>query len=256
MQEKEKVTRFFDEQALDYKDKYGHDTDVRSFIFSERKRLVLEMLGSNFTRILDVGCGPGVYAEELSSRCEELYGIDVSSKMIEMAKAKNLPNAKFSIGRIEDLQFQSSFFDAVVCVGVLEYLDDIEKGIREVARITRGNGVAIFTSPSASSILNKLDYYMRLALKTLRGVMRIDISKSFVNYDFQPRLLHKKQIEFLLLKHGFKIEKEKFHIFRISFLNRISPKLSLFLAKKFNFISARLLAINYIVRARKIDSDT
>lgn len=252
----EKVSRFFNEQALDYKDKYDRDTDIRSFIFSERKKIVLEMLGSNFGRILDVGCGPGVYAEELSRKCDELYGIDISSKMIEIAKTKNLPNAKFSVGRIEDLQYKNSYFDAAVCVGVLEYLDDVESGIREVARVTRNNGVAIFTAPNISSVLNKLDHCMRLALKALRVLIRIDISKAFMNCDFQSKLLHKKKIELLLQKHNFKIEEERFHIFRISFLNRIAPRLSLLLAKKLNFISSSLLAINYIVRARKVDTDS
>lgn len=251
-----KVTRFFDEQALDYKNKYDHYGDVRSFIFSERKRTVLEMLGSNFNRILDVGCGPGAYADELSKKCNKLYGIDISSRMIEIARAKNLPNADFSIGKIENLQFQDCFFDAIVCIGVLEYLDDIEKGIREVARVTKRNGVAILTAPNASSALNKLDYCMRLALRGLRSVIKIDISKSFMNYDFQPKLIHKKQLESLLRKHGFEIEKEKFHIFRISFLNRMAPKLSLFLAEKLNFVSSGLWAINYVVGVRKVGPTT
>ena len=214
------------------------------------------MLGSHFGKILDVGCGPGVYADELSARCDELYGIDISDNMIEMAKAKHLSNAQFSVGKIESLQYKNSYFDAVICTGVLEYLDDVEKGIQEVARVTKNDGVAIFTAPSASSILNKLDYCMRSVLKALRAVIRIDTSKSFMDYDFQHKLLSKKQIACLLQKHGFEIEKEKFHIFRLSFLNRIAPRISLLLAKKLNFVSSSLLAMNYIVKAKKIGTNT
>lgn len=251
-----RVSRFFDEQARDYNGQYSNNDNVRSFIFSERKRIVLEMLGSNFGNILDSGCGPGVYSGELSLRCGKLYGVDVSSKMIEIAKARNLSNAEFSVGRVEALQFRDGVFDAVVCVGVLEYLDNIEEGIREIARITKAGGAVIFTTQSAASILNKLDYLIRLALRLLYGIIKIDFSKSFMNYDFWPRMLSNKEIAPLLQKYGFRIEKERFHIFRISLLNRIAPELSLFLAKRLNFISNRFLAINYIVRARRIGLDT
>ena len=134
---KEKVVKFFNEQASDYKNKYEKINDLRSFIFFERKRLVLDMLGKDCKRALDVGCGPGVYADELVESCDELYGIDISSEMIEIANNKHYSKAKFSVGSIENLQFKDNFFDSVICVGVLEYLDDIEKGIKETARVIK-----------------------------------------------------------------------------------------------------------------------
>ncbi len=249
------VIKFFDDQASDYESSYKRIDDLRSFIFSERKRIVLNMLGGSFERILDIGCGPGVYADELSGRCRRLYGVDNSEEMIEIAGDKKYANAEFSTGNMEDLKFQDGFFDAAVCVGVLEYLDDIEAGIREVARVTRKGGAAIFTAPNAESLLNKLDYWMRAVLKTAGKFINMDLAGSFMNYDFQPRLFGKSTIDSLLEKYGFKVEDSKFHIFRISFLNRMNPGLSLGLAKRLNFISSRFLAINYIVKAKKTDAD-
>jgi ubiquinone/menaquinone biosynthesis C-methylase UbiE len=248
---KENVARFFDDQASDYNGKYGQVNDLRSFIFSERKKIVLGMLGAGQGKVLDIGCGPGVYADELVKRCNKLYGVDVSHEMISIAKEKQHRNAEFSVGSIEKLQFQDEFFDATVCIGVLEYLDSVESGIKEVARVTRENGIAIFTSPNASSILNKLDYCIRVIFKATRRILKIDITKSFMNYDFEPKLLYSADLESLLKKHGFAVERSVFHVFRISFLNRLSPRLSLFIAKKLNFVSGRYLAINYVVKAVK-----
>ncbi len=225
--------------------------DLRSYIFSERKKIVFSMLGKDFKKILDIGCGPGVYADELSKRCEEFYGVDISPEMINMAKSKKYGNAKFSIGEIENLQFKDELFDGVICVGVLEYLDNIEDAVKEIARVTKKNGIAIFTVPNASSALNKLDYYMRVILKAARKVIKIDISKSFMNYDFKPKLIYRRKLGALLREYGFEIKESRFHIFRISFLNRLNPRLSLFLARKCNFISSEFLATNYIVKARK-----
>lgn len=253
---REKVRIFFDDNARDYDGKYERIDCVRSFIFSERKRIVLDMLDKKAERLLDIGCGPGVYTAELSEKCRALYGVDISSEMIELAKEKGFKNTAFSVGSIERLDFGDGFFDAAVCVGVLEYLDDVECGIKEISRTLKSGGVAIFTAPNASSILNKLDYLMRSVLKKVNKVAKIDTSKSFMDYDFQPRLLHYKTLENLLAKYCFRIEEARFHIFRVSFLNRLWPGLSLFLAKKFNFISNRHWAINCVVKARKIDGAT
>ncbi|MCX5677941.1 MAG: methyltransferase domain-containing protein [Candidatus Omnitrophica bacterium] len=248
---KEKVIKYFDDQAVEYNGKYGRINDLRSFIFAERKRIVLTMLGADRKRILDIGCGPGVYTDELSGRCGRLYGVDVSSEMIAIANGKKFRNAEFSVGNIEKLGFQDGFFDAVVCAGVLEYLDNVEAGIREVARVTGKNGIAIFTAPNASSITNKLDYYLRAFLKVSRKIIKADISGSFMNYDFEPKLLCGKELELLLKKYGFRVERTVFHVFRLSLLNRINPRLSLYLSKKLNFVSSRFLAINYVVKAVK-----
>lgn len=248
----EKIKRFFDDQAEDYNDKYCNEGDLRSFIFAERKRVVLEMLGTGFGRILDIGCGPGVYADSLTKRCGKLYGVDVSDRMIAIAKDKGFINAEFSVGAIDGLKFGDNFFDAVVCAGVLEYLDDITKAVQETARVTKDKGVVIFTAPNACSVLNKLDLCARKMLKALRSVIKIDLSKSFMNYDFEPNYLNPNKIKQLLEKNGFRIEDERFHIFRISLLNRLCPKLSLLLAQRFNFISGRRTGINYIVKARLV----
>jgi ubiquinone/menaquinone biosynthesis C-methylase UbiE len=247
-----KVVRFFDEQAVDYDDQYQKPDGVRSFIFSERKKIVLDMIGRGYEKILDIGCGPGVYADALIGRCKTLYGVDVSKEMIDIAAKKAYPNAVFSVGSIEKIGFEDGFFDGLVCVGVLEYLEDPEKAVGEASRVMRSGGAAVFTAPNASSILNKLDYALRGVIRKLSAFVRLDIGKSFMSYDFVPSLMNSRRINTMLEKHGFRIEAARFHIFRLSILNRVSPRLSLFLSKKLNFVSGRWIAANYIVKARKI----
>lgn len=248
---KKVIADFFDDKAREYYDKYQKVDDIRSFIFEERKKKVLSMLKGRYARILDIGCGPGSYSRELSARCDELYGVDASEKMIALAAAKRFDNVVFSVGTVEHLRFKDGFFDAVVCVGVLEYLDDIETGIKEIARVTCPGGIAIFTAPNASSVLNKLDYLARKLLKWARAFIRIDLAGSFMNYNFKPNLLGPGSIEPVLNKNGFTVNQRIFHIFRFSPLNRMSPALSLWTAKKLNFVKNRYTAINYIVSAKK-----
>jgi ubiquinone/menaquinone biosynthesis C-methylase UbiE len=63
--------------------------------------------------ILDVGCGSGVPVTlRLSSRfC--LTGVDISDRMIELAKAK-VPNAEFIRANILEVDFAESSFDAII----------------------------------------------------------------------------------------------------------------------------------------------
>lgn len=242
---------YFDTTADGYNRAYNKGDNLRSFIFERRKVIVLGLFDIKKGKILDIGCGPGVYTDRLSRSGYEIYGIDPSEKMVEIAKSKNFPNARFSVGRAEKIDFGDSFFDGILCVGVLEYLNSIEEGVRELSRVAKTGSVAVFTAPNASSILNIIDVALRYAVKALYKITRIGILKNAMDHAYDLRLVKPREIDMLLKKYGFDIEDRVFHIFRISFLNRISPGLSLWLAKKMDFIKNPFLGIDYIVKCRK-----
>ncbi len=246
------VNKYFDAHAPDYDSAYLAPRDLRSFIFNERKRIVLDMFDLTSGRVLDIGCGPAVYTDKLSASGYEIYGVDPSEKMVEIARDKNFKNAKFTVGDIEGLAFADNFFDGVLCVGVLEYLKGIDKGIKEAARVTRPGGIAVFTVPNGLSLLNRLELLLRKIIKISYKASKIGAIKSLIDYDYESRLISKKELTRALNKNGFKIEESRFHIFRLSFLNKISPRIALFIAQKMNFVSSPLLAVNYIVKCKKI----
>src|ERR1051326_1570508 len=66
-------------------------------------------------RVLDVGCGPGTVAARLAREFgAEAFGVDVSPKMIEVARQAHGEEAQFRVAAAEALPFEDETFDAVV----------------------------------------------------------------------------------------------------------------------------------------------
>lgn len=89
-------------------------------------------------RILDAGCGEGFAMRAVfGSARAELVGLDGSLGAVQVAGALN-PTRGFTAGDLYALPFPDRSFDLVVCMEVLEHLDDPERGLRELVRVSAG----------------------------------------------------------------------------------------------------------------------
>ena len=99
--------------------------------------------------VLDAGCGTGLSGEALAAAgFRELVGVDVSSEMLRLCEAKRLYNSLTSWdleGSQGPLPFNDDSFSAVVCVGVLSYVQIFEKVYKEWCRVVAPGGHVIFT---------------------------------------------------------------------------------------------------------------
>jgi ubiquinone/menaquinone biosynthesis C-methylase UbiE len=146
--QRDKVKDLFDDRA----DLYFKERE-KEHAFVIQKNCVLRMFDKDGGKVLDIGCGPAVMTDDLLRRGCTVCGIDVSEKMIDLALAKMenhdlRQNACFSVGDIENLEFPDGHFDAVICMGVLEYLLDDRPAISEMSRVLKPGGIAIITTPS------------------------------------------------------------------------------------------------------------
>jgi SAM-dependent methyltransferase len=111
-----------------------------------RRRLVYEALGAQpGERILDVGCGPGFYVSELLDQVGpegSVVGVDASPQMLAVAahRSEGRPNVSFQQSDAISLPVEDSGFDRAICVQVLEYVTDVEAGLRELLRAVRPGG--------------------------------------------------------------------------------------------------------------------
>jgi ubiquinone/menaquinone biosynthesis C-methylase UbiE len=134
----------FDEELLPTLEALYHTRDIL-----RRRALVRDALQARpRERVLDLGCGPGFYVEELLEavgREGAVVGVDSSPQMLAAAarRCDGHPNAAFHEGDATSLPADPASFDAVVCVQVLEYVPDTAGALAEIARVLRPGGRAV-----------------------------------------------------------------------------------------------------------------
>jgi demethylmenaquinone methyltransferase/2-methoxy-6-polyprenyl-1,4-benzoquinol methylase len=101
------------------------------------------------SRALDVATGTGDLAIELSARGAQVVGLDFSERMLELARAK-APGIEFVQGNALELPYADASFDAVTVGFGARNFSDLERGLGELARVTRPGGRVVIleiTSP-------------------------------------------------------------------------------------------------------------
>jgi len=93
-------------------------------------------------RILDVGCGPGSLTAELVARTgsENVAAVDPSTSFVDAASSR-YPDVDVRQASAESLPFEDGRFDAALAQLVVHFMTDPVRGIGEMARVTRPDGV-------------------------------------------------------------------------------------------------------------------
>lgn len=93
-------------------------------------------------RALDVGCGPGALTAALVERlgASSVSAADPSEPFVEACRAR-LPEVEVVVAGAEALPFPDDAFDAALSQLVVNFMEDAEAGVRELARVTRPGGV-------------------------------------------------------------------------------------------------------------------
>lgn len=87
--------------------------------------------------VLDVGCGEGFALERLGVlRPEQLWACDLSPDAAEECR-RRVPHAEVRVASVLDLPYATDQADLVICLEVLEHLDDPARGLAELLRVTR-----------------------------------------------------------------------------------------------------------------------
>lgn len=145
------VQAMFDSLALEYLRERERQVSFRS-----QKRIAIEMLGGVRGRLLEVGCGPAVMTPDLLAMGFDVHGIDVSEEMVRQARQRMAGHplekrCRFETGDVERLRYASGTFNAVLCMGVLEYLPLYSRALAEIWRVLVPGGTVVITLPNRAS---------------------------------------------------------------------------------------------------------
>lgn len=97
--------------------------------------------------VLDAGCGPGLYAEELARRGARVQAVDASRAQVRIASSR-LGGAVHVQQAVlgEPLPFADTSFDLIVCALVVHYIADRQAAYQDFLRVLRPGGRAVVST--------------------------------------------------------------------------------------------------------------
>ncbi len=158
----------------EYWDSLYDDSDKRqSFTKFELKRrkenvfdLILKQPSMVNGNALDLGCGAGQYLTELTDLGFNAVGADISNEMllISSSKLSNLSHEdkKLVCADCYNVPLPAKYFDLIICIGVLEYLDKETSALTEIKRLLKPDGNVIITVPNFFKLRNLVNPYYYL----------------------------------------------------------------------------------------------
>lgn len=167
-----------------YADNYSDRQVVSSpdtYFFQSRMIVVRNLLKTLAGEtVVDIGCGPGIFARDSVLLGFRYHGIDISETMVSIGRKwfGGSAGVKFTVGDARHLPFPSNSIDVVLCLGMLEYVSKEEEAyyFEEIARVLKPGGTAIFSFLNAGSphwivsdyILSILRYGLWLVAKFMK----------------------------------------------------------------------------------------
>jgi len=104
--------------------------------------------------LLEIGFGAGRNLQLFKNKQINLYGVDISEKMIKET-LKSLKNEKINLKYLNaenGLPYKDNFFDLILCIRVLKYMKKWPFAIKEISRTLKKEGYAILEVPNLFSI--------------------------------------------------------------------------------------------------------
>ena len=166
-----KSEKFWDMSSRNY-DK----TEERfEYIHSKSRKNTKKYLNSRNV-VLDYGCGTGTTSCELANYVKEIHAIDISSKMIDIAKLKaidgKIENVNFSQTDIFDERFEKESFDTILAFNVLHTIHDPRKVIQRIYKLLKPEGLFISVTPC---LRDKMSFMVNIQIQLVRVLCKIGV---------------------------------------------------------------------------------
>jgi SAM-dependent methyltransferase len=113
-------------------------------------------------RVLDVGCGAGVFLRLVADRGAQPYGIDAAETLIALARER-VPEADLRVGDMESLPYEDGSFDLVTGFTSFFFANDMVAALREAGRVAR---------PGASIVAQVWGAHERCSLEAMKQIAR------------------------------------------------------------------------------------
>ncbi len=191
-----------------------------------RKKVVKSVAAFNAKSILDIATGTGDLAIQFAdkTKAEKIVGLDISEGMLSVARKKVdgkkiESRVQFIVGDSEELPFKESSFDVITVSFGIRNFENLEKGLAEILRVLKPNGLFIILETSVPSKFPFLQGYKLYSNVILPMVGKL-FSKDKVAYSYlsksAAKFPHGEKLNNILRKIGFKEVKNKPQTFGVA----------------------------------------
>ncbi len=130
-----------------------------------------ELDKEDYHDLLDCGCGTGPMISLLYEKDSSKHytGLDITPRMIEVGKAKNLDGVDWIVGDCENLPFEENSFDVIICSNSFHHYPNPQKFFDSVRKVLRPGGRLILQDYTAPKVVLWLMNHTEMPIANLIG---------------------------------------------------------------------------------------
>lgn len=150
--------------------------------------------------VLDVGCGTGIHLEMYQRYSCNLYGIDTSPSMLELARDRLGESAELRQADAINMPYETTFFDLVLCMLVLHEMDDEARTgvLSEMKRVIKTDGRVLLIDFHAGKPRSCKGWFSKLVIvfsEVAAGRRHFRNYRHFMSIGGLPTLIDKSRFE-------------------------------------------------------------
>lgn len=130
---------------------HSYDVSARLQRYSG-KHLMAWLPQKEALTVLDLGSGTGFFTNILSSKYQQVIGLDISTKMLQYAKENRDQRIRWVEGDAFTLPFADNSIDLIYSNLVIQWFDPLEKALDEIMRVLKPGGQFIFSTLSDGTL--------------------------------------------------------------------------------------------------------
>lgn len=154
---------------------------------------------SKVNRLLELGCGNGKLWEnrDIDLRNREIFLSDISEGMVHEVRKKLGKDYNCIVADCQAIPFKDGYFDAVIANHVLFYIQNLDKGLSEIYRVLKNNGIFYCSTygkehmKEITELVQSFDSRVELSQNRLFDIFGIEngemiLKKIFKSVQFSP----------------------------------------------------------------------
>jgi ubiquinone/menaquinone biosynthesis C-methylase UbiE len=150
-------------------------------------------------KVLDVGCGTGIHLDMYRRFNCNLYGIDTSPSMLNVARSRLGDNAELHLGEATQMPYEKDTFDLILCMLALHEMDQSTRTLvlSEIRRVLKKDGHILLVDHHTGHVRPIKGWIVRLIIilaEMAGGRRHFRNYRHFISIGGLPRLIEENQL--------------------------------------------------------------